>query len=488
MGFEISPALECLEAEVVVIGGGTAGIPAALAAIEKGAKKVILIEKRISLGGNGLRAMGIFGAESPLQKRANAVAPRDALFRKAMKWHQWDRVDPRIIRSFIDKSGDTIQWLENIGVEFETGTPSSFHPTQMPTWHVPKGRIAGVIKTLTERCREKGVQILLRATCNKILRGSKDNINGVLVTWGGKEIEIKANSIIITTGGFAGNKELLKKYFPWLKDTIHNRGVPNTGDGMIMAEEAGAHIEEFATMIKEGPVVPGLNLFSNLSRLVREPFTVWVNKKGKRFVDESACLNIFESVNSMLLQPDMLSYAILDDGLRKLIEEKWKNLNRPKLSQKKGHGLQEDLRIQSSERHKRVKISDSWEEIANWMGVDYEILRDTVARYNSFCERGRDEIFAKNKEYLKPLCNAPYYAIITVPNMLDTIGAIKINEKMEVLNRNGEPIHGLYAAGVVTSGWQSYNYCIELSGSAVGFSLSSGRIAGENAAGNNRSS
>jgi fumarate reductase flavoprotein subunit len=109
------------------------------------------------------------------------------------------------------------------------------------------------------------------------------------------------------------------------------------------------------------------------------------------------------------------------------------------------------------------------------------VLKTTVARYNELCSRGYDEDFAKERRYLMPLNTPPYYAIKGVATILDTIGGIRINERMEVLDERNRVVPGLYAAGVVTSGWESEIYCSELSASAFGFAINSGRIAGENA-------
>ena len=131
----------------------------------------------------------------------------------------------------------------------------------------------------------------------------------------------------------------------------------------------------------------------------------------------------------------------------------------------------------------RVRISDSWDDMAGWIGADPEELKDTIEQYNSFCEQGNDKEFAKNRQYLLALNRAPLYAIKGMAVLLDTIGGIRINEVMQVLDDRNEPIPGLYAAGVVTSGWESETYCSELSASAFGFAVNSGRIAGENAVG-----
>jgi len=129
-----------------------------------------------------------------------------------------------------------------------------------------------------------------------------------------------------------------------------------------------------------------------------------------------------------------------------------------------------------------VKISDYWDEIADWIGSDPGVLKDTITQYNSFCNKGYDELFTKDRRYLLSLNSPPYYAIKGLSVILDTIGGIKINEHMEVLDSRNNPIPGLYAAGVTTSGWESEIYCSDLSGSAFGYAISSGRIAGENAA------
>jgi fumarate reductase flavoprotein subunit len=119
--------------------------------------------------------------------------------------------------------------------------------------------------------------------------------------------------------------------------------------------------------------------------------------------------------------------------------------------------------------------------MATWIGADRQVLEVTINEYNAACDQGHDRIFVKDRRYLVPLRTAPYYAIQCHGNLMNTIGGIKINEHMEVLGKQGHPIPGPYAAGVGTGGWESETYCAILSGSAFGFAVNSGRIAGENA-------
>jgi len=451
-----------LEAELVIIGGGGAGLAAAVAAAEKGATGVIVLEKRGDLGGNTARATGLFACESPVQKKERIIADRDDLFKKSMKWAHWSRIDPRICRAFINKSGDTIRWLEEKGIEFDIRAPDPTQETRV--WHCPKGRGAQLTKVLAEKCKDLGVQLLLRTSGKEILRGVKGNVTRVLAMREGEEFEIMTRNVIVTTGGFGGNKELLKKYCPAYYDGMPLRGLPLTGDGLLMAAEVGAVIEDFVTLLKEGPRLDAHTW--PLMGLVMEPSTIWVNKRGKRFIDEAAGFLPFESVNAILRQPDKLSYTLLDTKIRQDFEEK--------------QDLERELKVEVAQG--RVQISDSWDGIANWIGANPKVLKDTVDEYNSFCDQGYDEVFAKDRRYLLPLRSAPYYAIRGLPVFLDTIGGIKINEHMEVLDNQDGPIPGLYAAGVIASGWESETYCGELLGSAFGFAINSGRIAGENAA------
>jgi fumarate reductase flavoprotein subunit len=449
-------------AELVILGGGGSGLAAALTAAERGASEIIVVEKRHRLGGNSAIAGGLFACESPVQARERVVADRDFLFKRAMDWAHWSGVDPNIVRAFINKSGDTIRWLENKGLEFDL---IRLYPDQNPpVQHNPRGNGARLIQVLTRECRDRGVTFFLRSSGRKILRDRKGNVTGVLTMKGDKEILIETRSVIIATGGFGGSPELLKKYFPYYREGMPTSGLSLTGDGLAMAAEAGAGIAEFATMIKEGPRFD-LHAWP-LMTFERDPSAVWVNKNGKRFIDEEAGYHVFESVNAMLRQPGGVSYALLDSTLRIKFEEKMPGLERV---------------LDKEAKRGRVKIADSWDEIAEWIGAEPEVISNTIEQYNSFCNKGYDESYAKERRYLLPLSSPPYYAIRGLSVLLDTIGGIRINERMEVLDINDQPIPGLFAAGVVTSGWEPETYCSVLSASAFGFAINSGRIAGENA-------
>jgi len=484
MSPEKKTEIKNLEADVVVIGGGGAGLAAAVSAAEQGAKNVIVLEKRLAVGGNSARAGGIFACESPIQRREKLIADKDDYFKRFMKWALWGRVNPRVVRAYINKSGDTIRWLQEKGIDFML---ISLFPNQVAVGHVPnRGGGAQLIKVLEQCCKDKGVQVFLRTPAKKLIRGAKGNITGVVaVNEKGEEFNIKTKSVIIASGGFAGNKELLKKYCHLYYDGMRLGGHAHTGDGLLMAEEAGAAIADTIPMLREGPA-PDTNEITPLYiESIKEPCSIWVNKLGRRFVDETAGFLSSNGANAVIKQPDHLCYAFFDSSIRQYMERSSYTIDvdikdREKAKTSGTPELQEALEKQTKPGG-MVKISDSLDEIAKFIGAEPAVLKATIDEYNSFCEKGHDDDFAKDRRYLRPLVKAPYYAIRGVSTYLDTLGGIIINEKMEVLDKQSKVIPGLYTAGVAADGFEANTYCNECTGSEFGFAVNSGRIAGENA-------
>ncbi len=467
---------ENLQADIVVIGGGGGGLAAAVAAREKGAS-VIVLEKRRAVGGNAVFAEGFFAAESPAQKRMNIDARRDELFKIGMNYSHWT-INPRILRAFIDKSGDTVHWLEDKGLYFDWIPP--LYPNQVPlVWHCLKGRGAVIVRVLRKNCENLGVQLLRETPAKKILTDRKGRVTGVLAVTKGKELKISAKSVIIATGGYGSNKEMLKKYCPQYTENMGTSGKFHTGDGLRMAWEVGAASEGLGILQLVGPDFAG---GGDIGTVATEPKTIWVNKEGERFTDETTAYNIFESANPLLRQTDRVCFSLFDENIKQgiikdgVIKGAGIMIVPPRTRFPK---LDKELRLQADKG--KVKISNSWNKIAEWIGVAPAVLQHTIDEYNFCCDRRCDEIFAKDQRYLTPLRTPPYYAMECHPGFIGTIGGIKINHLMEVINTQGKPIPGLYAVGVDTGGWESETYCAILAGSTFGFALNSGRIAAENA-------
>ncbi len=491
-----------LKYEIVVIGGGGAGLAAAIAAAENGCNSILVLEKAGSAAGSTAMAHDIFGAESPVQKRQGVDARRDELFKIAMEWAHWTRINPRIVRAFIDKSGDTIAWLEKKGLSFEL---IQYYPNQVPlVRHSVIGHGNALMKTLRNNCQELGVKILTRTPAKRLFRDKNGRISGVLAESKDGEIKIECKCAIVATGGYGNNREMLKKYCPFYHDTMTYDGPPsNTGDGIRMATEIGAATAGLGTVNIHGPFLrpksdsdmmkidacgpDGKPIRIWLWFLAWEPQMLWVNKYGKRFIDEGYQLAFFAFGNAVALQPEGLVYTLFDHRTLETIEKE--GLIRPGAASRANWlpvsaatplpGLVREVHKQAGKGD--LVISNSWDEIAGWIGADPQVLKGTIDEYNAFCDDKYDALFAKERRYLLPLRVPPYYAIRGHLGLCDAYGGIKINEKMEALDAQDKPIPGLYAAGSTTGCWESEAYCYRLTGHLVGFALNSGRIAGENA-------
>jgi len=467
-----------MKADIVIIGGGGAGLPAALTAYEKGSHALVL-EKRGIVGGNALMAEGFFAAESPAQKRLLIDAKKDILFKMALDYAHY-KVDPRILRVFINRSGDTVRWIEEKGIRFDHIAP--FYPNQVPlVWHIVEGHGATLMKTFEEECREKAIPILRKTRARKILVDDKGRVMGVKAEGEEGEVDIETKSVIIATGGYASNRDLLEKYCPQHSKMLKDEGLPGMdGDGLMMAMELGADTAGLGNLQMVGPAPFPKNW--TIEGVAGEPYCIWVNKKGERFIDETITFNVFEAINAILRQKGWICFAILDNKIKDDIVEHGLVRGCGEIfvpRGKKMDGLDKEFSKQIDKGS--AFRSESLEEISEWMGAPKDALRKTVDEYNEFCDRHYDEIFVKDPQYLQPLRTPPFYAIKFSGAILGTMGGIKIDYKMEVLDQEGDPIPGLYAVGADTGGWESDTYCALLAGSAFGFAMNSGRIAAENA-------
>lgn len=462
-----------LRCDAAVIGAGGSGLAAAVAAAEKGAK-VIVLEKRHGTGGDTALAGGLFAAESPPLKRLKNDSNADELVKRALSYAHW-KTNPRIVHAFIKRSGDTIGWLENMGVKF--WEIAEYYPTQGPRiMHLPEGMGAGLIQVLVTRSKSLGVTIFRDTLVTKILKDRSGKTVGIKARTKEEEITVSSQCVIIAAGGYGGNRNLLKKYYPYYTDELHLVGLPHQGDGLRMALDIGAATEGLGTLLLRGPYFRGA---TQVLTVATEPVTMWVNKKGERFIDETMGFNWPEAANALNRQPGRISFTLFDDAIKRefMTTGPIKGYRNPAL--KPLEKLERQLRSEAAKGP--VMISGSWDEIAHWIGAEPGTLQKTVNEYNHSCHRGYDEFLYKQRRFLLPLETPPYFAIRCCQGFLGTIGGIRINHEMEVLDEHDEKIPGLYAVGAGTGGWESDTYCLELSGSAFGFAINSGRIAGENA-------
>jgi fumarate reductase flavoprotein subunit len=490
---------ENLETDVLVIGAGGSGLAAAVAAAEKGAK-VVVLEKQRQAGGTTPFAEGIVAAESPVQRRMNIETTKDELFNLHMYYSHWT-LNPHLVRTLIDKSSDTVEWLENMGITFNIrgmalpGSGSTQKAASMlsktpSVFHVPKDWGSGIVKALLKECSRLGVRILYRTRATSLLLDEGGKITGALAQVGNRTLTAKANSMIIASGGYGSNRDLMKKYCPsydisnidnlMIKNThpgdrIRWVGDMHTGDGMQMAFGIGADDEGLGILLMNGPnFVAGNHAWM----LAMNPIVMRINKRGERFAAEN--LGPFMSDNATLRQPGQTCYGVFDEAFKQRILKSGFGLISGGKYNHDATRIDDDL-LAAVDRGSCI-ISQSFDEIADWIGAEPETLKATIREYNDSCDKGHDDLFAKDARFLQPLRLPPYYACKCYPGFLVTIGGIKINHRMEVLNKNQRPIDGLYAVGISTGGWSAATYNINLPGAGCGFPLYSGRIAGENAA------
>lgn len=270
---------ERITSDLIIIGAGGSGLAAAVAAASRGVK-VGVIDKRRTAGGTMNMLAGIAAADSPTQKQAGINITADDLFLKHMQYSHWT-LNPRIVRTWLNRTGETIRWLEEKGVKFQMFSMFTDEPPTSWHWGLRVG--ADIVKVLLQECLNLGVQITFETRATHILLNKLGKIVGLKAQTGDQEVEYRTKAIIIATGGYGGNREMLAKYCPNYTNPLPASGIEisHTGDGLQMAFEAGANNEGLGNLLMCGPCfIGGFGAF----HLAIEPTTIWVNKEGKRFI------------------------------------------------------------------------------------------------------------------------------------------------------------------------------------------------------------
>jgi fumarate reductase flavoprotein subunit len=470
-------------ADVVVIGSGATGLAAALTAAESGVK-VIVLEKQRSLGGTSNFFEGTFAVESAMQRERYITYSKDEAFKGIMEYSHW-RANPRLVRAIVNESGATIAWLQAEGVEFSDATINM--PNSPRTYHIVKGRGAAIVKVLAMKAKEKGVDLRSGEPVKAILKEG-GRIAGVIVDQDGEDVEIRATAVVVASGGFANNKEWIKKYSGFELDVnvIPVGNVDKTGDGIRMAWEAGAAEEGIGVLelYSAGPMGPEFAMMNPIELASAQP-DLWVDTKGERFCDESIAFYDTSMGNASARIKEGFHYRLFDDTIKKNMMENGidKSVGVDNGPGTRPQGLDEEIDAAVARGTTEVFVADSLGALAEKMGVDTAVLAATVSEYNGYCEKGHDDLFAKDRRYLRPLRGPKFYAVKSRTVFLGTLGGIKINDRTEVIDKKNKVIPGLYAGGFDAGGMWGDSYCINVSsGLCSSFAMNSGRIAGRNAA------
>jgi fumarate reductase flavoprotein subunit len=478
----MNTATAATEAEVVVIGAGASGLAAALTAAEGGAQ-VILFEKQRTPGGTSNFFEGIFAVESDMQREQYIEYSRDQAFKNMMEYSHW-RANPRLVRAIVDESAGTISWLQQQGIEFSGVTINM--PNAPRTYHTVKGAGLAVVKALVTKAKAKGADLRLGVPVKRILKEG-GRITGVLAEGDSGDVRIHAKAVVIASGGYANNKEWIKKYagFDLGVNLLPVGNVDKFGDGIRMAWEAGAAEEGIGVLelYRAGPITTEIG--GEVEWPTVQP-DLWVNSRGERFCDEGVAFYDTSVGNVNAKQKEGYTYSLFDDSiLQRLMErgiDKCVNVRTP--SGTRLLNFEKELKILFEKGNTDVCVAASIEELAGKLGMDGAVLRSTVEEYNRFCEQKHDDLFAKDPKYLRPLKGPKFYAVKAHTVFLGTMGGIKINHHAEVLDKKENVIPGLYAAGFDAGGMYGDSYPITVaSGGSVGFAFNSGRIAGKSALG-----
>lgn len=466
---------QTLTTDLVVIGAGASGTAAAWAAAEKGLN-VVTLEKQAFPGGTGAFSEGIFAVESKMQRDWNYGLTKDQAFMTIMNYGHW-RGNAKMVRAFVNKSGETIEWMQKQGVEFEK--LYSNYPNGLYTWHIYKGRGAGWINLFQEKYAKAGQKLLTETWGEKLIE-ENGRIVGVQATnEDGDKITIRAKATIIATGGFFANKEMREKYLRFPNaDGLAQAG--KTGDGIRMAWDVGAGKEGTEVSMSYRPGPRGVSTTNHVSASAKQPH-LWLTPKGERFCNEIIMLE-WPFAGNALERIGGTMYVVYDQKtLDHMTKEEGIDL---------GVGVMVPVgtKLTNFQKEWDAAVKAGWafkaetlDELAKLTGMDPKKLKKTVKDYNSFCDVRHDEEFAKDPKYLREVKTGPFYAIKSVASTLGTLGGIKANERFEVVTQDENPIPGLYAVGNDVGGMYGDSYDLLMAGSTVGFAVNSGRIAVDSA-------
>ena len=447
------------DTDVVVIGGGGAGFAAAVSAKEAGAN-VILVEKLASFGGNTLISGGEYAAPANDIQKEEGIEDSKELFAKDVEEAGGN---PELIKVLADKATEDAHWLrDDIGVEWLDSLMffggHSVKRSLIPAAHTGNE----LIKNYLKKAEELGIEVLTETDVKEIL--SKDGkVCGIKAETKDGELVVNAKSVVVASGGFGANADMCYENDKEIDEHVLSTNSPGaTGDGILMAEKLGADTVDM-DKIQLYPVCDvetGKLLYCGDTRLVGG--ALLVNKEGKRFVEELGTRR--EISMAIKAQTDYVGYVLWDEtsnektGTMKSNPEEAKSL---------------------FDRGLMVK-ADTLDELADHFGIDKDALLETVKTFNENSAKKEDPEF--NLRMLGwQVKDAPFYMMKAAPAVHHTMGGLKINTDAQVLNKDGEWIDGLYAAGEVTGGIHGSN---RLGSVAMADITVFGRIAGENAAAN----
>lgn len=472
-----------MEADIVVVAAGPAGLAAAITAGENDLKAIVF-EKANTTGGAANMGMGPLGIGTKIQKNSFCDITKDEALDIHMKYTHF-RVDADLVQTYFEKSADTIEWLQDMGVEF-AGAFKYFNESAA-TWHIVKPengvigpRAAGpMVRTMTERAKELGAEIYLETPVKSLIMEDGKCVGVIATSKDGEEIEARAKAVVVATGGFGTNAKMIKENFGYdLWENFFPFNVPGTnGEGLNMmwevgAKKWGANIE----MIYQ--LKDNLNWFL-LDAVLRQP-NLLINQRGDRFMDEGQMGNTTYTGNALALQPGNYAYCIMDGAILKHYKKNGPDIFDIVHPEEAFLAVDAEFDRAEAEGYDGFIRAASVEELAEKLGIDEGKLQETLDDYNDMCDVNYDSQFNKKAAYLHPITGKGGYLVGKFYiAAYGTIGGVRINKNCEVFDENDNIIPGLYSAGSDANTIYGDSYNFTLPGNTMGFAVNSGRMAGE---------
>ena len=449
--------------DVVVIGAGGAGFSAAITAKNAGAN-VVLLEKMPAVGGNSL----ISGAEMNVAK--NWVQPKLGINDDSPELHAQDtfkggdgKGDMKVINVMTHEALDAAKWCRDyLGVRFEDDNLFFFGGHSRKRALIPVGHTGTeFIAKLQAKADELGIPVITNMKAEELIKNKDGRVVGVKATMDGSEYTFNAKGgVVLATGGFGANPEMVKKYNPKIDERFKTTDAPgSTGEALYMAERAGAELVNMG-YIQTYPICDPLSGAIELIADARFDGAIMLNQEGKRFVEELQRRDVLSE--AILNQTGQYCWVLWNDNIGKISNTVKAHANEYEAFTKQGV----------------MTTCDDLKCIADFTKIPFDQLQKTVKRVSDMAGKGNDKDF-NHRAGLMDMQQGKYYVIKAVPSTHHTMGGVRINEKAEALTAEGKVIPGLWAAGEVTGVTHGTN---RLGGNAYTDIIVFGRIAGEAAA------
>ena len=456
------------QADVVVIGGGGAGLASAISSMQAGAKKVIVLEKLGYVGGSTNVSEGALNAVDDQRQKAQGIKDSYETFYETTMHGGHDKGDPTLVRFLTSHSMDAVNWLESLGVKFNdhigAATGSLGQRSHYPA--TPYGNT--YIRTFEKVIADSNgkIQVLLDTPAVKLIQNKSGRVVGVVGNNFGSKVTVMAkDGVIIATGGFGANVAYRQKVNTgvWKNIKLDNSiGCTNIqkaaqGQGLFLAQKVGAKLIGLSDIQIHPCGTPGTGLMENIRTSGRN--RIFVNSDGNRFVNEGAARDVLANA---IFQQKGRTYWIVVNKLR---------YPTPDFKDRMGAS------IRNMEALGAVVEAPTLDELAKKTGMNAENLKKAIADYNAVASgKAKDKLgFVANNKDDKQMTEGPWYACRKVPTVHHTMGGIKINVKSQVINTKGKVIPGLYAVGEVTGGIHGSN---RLGGNAIADIMTFGHAVG----------